>query len=147
MTINASLEILSQDVSRQIESVRLRVARDKGKATNVAVYVGLVSAVTTISIGTVGFLPKDYEKAFGILSLLASASTTVLLAWDGIFHHKKLWISAVATLNELRSLETDIKHVQTAEQEGSTQDQVNQLYSRFKEILNSTNERWQKIRE
>jgi hypothetical protein len=81
------------------------------------------------------------------LSLLASASTTVILAWDGIFHHKKLWISAVGTLNELRSLETDIKHVQTAEQEGSNQEQVNQLYSRFKEILNSTNVRWQNIRE
>jgi hypothetical protein len=64
MTINASLEILSQDLSRQIESVRLRVARDKRKATNIAVYVGLVSAVTTISIGIVGFLPKEYEKVF-----------------------------------------------------------------------------------
>ncbi len=147
MTINASIEILNQDVSSQIENVRRKVARDKRKATNVAVYVGVVSAITTVSIGIVGFLPTDYEKVFGILSLVASASTTVIAAWDGIFHHKKLWINAVGTLNELHSLERDIKHVQAAGPESSNQDQINQLYSRFKEILNSTNERWQKIRE
>ena len=88
MTVNASMEILNQDLSRQIEGVRLKVARDKRKATNIAVYVGVVSAITTVSMGIVGFLPKDYVKVFGILSLVASASAIVIAAWGRIFDQK-----------------------------------------------------------
>lgn len=145
--INASIEVLSEELSRQIESVRLKVARDKRKATSVALYVGVVSAITTVCIGIVGFLPEEYGEIFGIFSLIASASTTVIAAWDGIFDHKKLWISEVGTLNELRSLEIDIKHVQAISSDEANQDQINHLYARFKEILNSKNDRWQRIRE
>ena len=146
MTINANLGILLEDLDKQIEEVQSRVGRDKVKAMRIAIYVGVISAITTVCIGVVGFLPKEYEPFFGIVSLVASASTTVIAAWDGVFHHKKLWINAVHTLNELRMLELDLKHLQVAGAEAE-QEQINALYERFKEILSANNDRWQKIRE
>lgn len=70
----------------------------------------------------------------------------MVLAWDEIFHHKKLWINTSVTLNELYELETDIRHFEATSQELS-QDQLNQFYERYKEMMRDTNERWYKIRE
>ena len=93
--------------------------------------MGIISAITTVCIGIVSFLPDGYSNIFGIISLLTSASLTVVAAWDGIFHHKKLWINASKTLNELYELDTDIRHTE-ASSNGVSQDQANEFYERYK---------------
>ncbi len=146
MEIDADIEQLKNDLATQIQRTRANRADDKRKSAFVAVYVGIVSAVTTVCIGIVSFLPKHYAGVFGIASLLTSASLTVVAAWDGIFRHKKLWINAATTLNELYELDADIRHTQGSSN-GVNQAQANLFYARYKTILRDSNERWYKIRE
>lgn len=108
--------------------------------------MGVVSAITTVCIGIQTFVSDKYSNLFGIVSLLSSASVTVVAAWDGIFHHKKLWINWVVMLNELYELENDIRHTE-ATSNVVTQEQINTFYSRYKKIMRDTNERWYKIRD
>lgn len=146
MTIDVNIEKVKSDVTAKIESAQARRRRDKNKSAFIAIYMGMVSATTTICIGIVSFLPENYSNFFGIVSLITSASLTVVLAWDGIFHHKKLWINAVKTRNELYELETDIRHTE-AGPNGVSQDQANEFYERYKKIMKDSKERWYKIRE
>jgi hypothetical protein len=146
MKIDTTIEQVKSDVTASIKQMKDRRNRDKKKSAFAAIYMGIVSAITTICIGIVSYLPETYSNFFGIVSLLTSASLTVVAAWDGIFHHKKLWISAVMARNELYFLETDIRHAE-AGLSGVSQTQANEFYDRYKQIMKDTNERWYKIRE
>jgi hypothetical protein len=145
MKIDANIEELKKELENRINAVRSWRDDDKRKSTFVAVYLGLVSAITTVSIGIVAFLPEAY-KIFGIISLFSSASVTVVAAWDGLFHHKKLWIHYAMTYNEFRDLERDIRHAEKSPS-AVTQDQTNEFYSRFNQIVKDDNKRWYGIRE
>ena len=146
MEVDADIEQLKSDLALQMKRTRANRTVDKRKSAFVAVYVGIVSAVTTVCIGIVSFIPTEYANLFGLASLLTSASLTVVIAWDGIFHHKKLWINAAMAFNELCDLDTDIRHAQ-AKSSNINQTQANAFYERYKEILRAHNERWYKIRE
>ena len=145
MEIDANIEELKKELENRINAVHSWKDDDKRKSTFVAVYLGVVSAITTVCIGIVAFLPESY-KVFGIISLISSASVTVVAAWDGLFHHKKLWIHYAMTYNEFRDLERDIRHAEKSSS-GITQDQTNKFYSRYKQIMKDHNERWYVIRE
>jgi hypothetical protein len=138
------------ELKKTLDDVTVKMKKwrndDKRKAAFVAVYIGLVSAITTVCIGIVTFLPESSRSVFGIISLVSSASLTVVAAWDGIFHHKKLWINEARTMNELYELEADIRHAEKSSS-GITQKQANDLYIRYKKIMSAWNERWYKIRE
>ena len=146
MKIDADIEQVKTDVAAKIQWARASRREDKKKSAFVAIYMGVVSAITTICIGIVSYLPITYSNFFGIVSLLTSASLTVVAAWDGIFHHKKLWINAARTLNELYELNIDIRHTETGTN-GVSQEQANEFFERYKKIMKDTNERWYKIRE
>lgn len=146
MEIDASFELLKKDVAAIIKRAQAGRKDDRRKAAFIAIYMGVVSAITTVCIGIVTFVSDKYSNLFGIVSLLSSASVTVVAAWDGIFHHKKLWINWVVMLNELYELENDIRHTE-ATSNVVTQEQINTFYSRYKKIMRDTNERWYKIRD
>lgn len=146
MKIDANIEQVKSDVAARIKWVQTSRKDDKKKSAFVAVYMGIVSAITTVCIGIVSFLPDSYSNIFGIISLLTSASLTVVAAWDGIFHHKKLWINASKTLNELYELDTDIRHIESSSN-GVSQDQANEFYECYKQIMRDSNERWYRLRE
>jgi len=145
MKININIEELKKDVDE-----RKKWARDyrddvKRKSSYVAVYMGIVSAITTVCIGIVAFLPQS-STIFGIISLVSSASVTVVAAWDGIFRHKKLWVTSAMMLDALMELDTDIRHAEKSSS-GITQNQTNKFYSRYKQIMKDYNKKWYVIRE
>jgi len=146
MEINANIEQVKSDVADRIKWARTSRIDDRRKSAFIAVYTGVASAITTICIGIVSFLPDSYSSFFGVVSLITSASLTVVAAWDGIFQHKKLWINTAITLNELFELDTDIRHVE-ASTNGITQALTNQFYLRYKKIMKNSNDRWKDIRE
>ena len=145
MKIDANIERIKSDLKAKLDSAQTHRTSDKNKSAIVAVYMGVASAVTTICIGMVSFIP-DFSNVFGITALVTSASVTVLAAWDGIFHHKKLWINSSITINELYELSSDIHHMEEST-DGISQEHVNELYGRYKQIVRDTNDRWYKIRE
>ena len=145
MRINVNIEELKREVDKRKKWARDYRDNVKKKSAFVAVYVGIVSAITTVCIGIVAFLPQS-STLFGIIALVSSASVTVVAAWDGIFRHKKLWITAAMTLDALMELDTDIRHAEKSFS-GITQDQTNKFYSRYKQIMRDYNARWYVIRE
>jgi hypothetical protein len=146
MEIDANIEQVKLDVARQIQRMKDGRINDKRKSAFVAIYTGVVSSITTICIGIVSFIPESYSNIFGLISLLTSASLTVVIAWDSIFQHKKLWVNTATALNEFYELDTDIRHLE-ANPNGITQTLTNQIYERYKKILKDNNDRWKNIRE
>ncbi|MEM7147202.1 MAG: DUF4231 domain-containing protein [Verrucomicrobiota bacterium] len=147
MEINADIEQLHEDIKADIKRADSKRRDQKNKSAFMAIYVGVVSAITTVCIGIVTFLEgEDYKNFFGITSLLASASLTVVSAWDGIFNHKSLWINSATRLTDLYELETDIRHYLATAKEPD-QNQINEFYKRYKRLHKESSERWLGLRK
>lgn len=143
--INANLKVLKSDISWDINSLRTNKKLDKRKILLVTIGIAAISALTTTLLGITKFVFHDFENGFNAAALCLSALITVISTWDSIFQHKKLWINSAMTLNELYSLDADIRHV---EANGSVDQQlINQFYERYKEIKNRTNQQWSKNHE
>ncbi len=145
MDIPADLDVLKGDISREIQRLRKSRSNNKYKAANIAIYTGAVAAITTVCIGIGTFVGEELGRVFGLISLVTSASISVVSAWDGIFNHKKLWVSISLTLNQFYELDTDICHLEA--QGDIDQETRNKLYIRFKKILADSDRRWYQIRD
>lgn len=140
----ADISIVKADLASFIKSHRDNRINDRRNATFIALYIGLVSAVTTASIGLSKFFP-NYSEIFDTASLLFSSSLTVVAAWDGLFRHKKLWLNSARTLNELYALETEIRHAEATTD--MSMDDAENFKAELQKIVNDNNERWFSIRE
>ncbi|WP_445536308.1 SLATT domain-containing protein [Acinetobacter sp. G18] len=143
--INADLYQLKEDIAYEIKVTKANREKDRDKSTFVSIYTGLISALTTFCIGLTPYVSEDYTNFIGGFSLFISASLTVVLAWNGLFNHKSLWINSAIKLSELYDLNTDIKHSESSK--SINQNLVNNFYKRYKTIMNDANVRWLKIRE
>lgn len=143
--INADLYQLKEDIAYEIKVTKANREKDRDKSNFVSIYTGLISALTTFCIGLTPYVSEDYTNFIGGFSLFISAFLTVVLAWNGLFNHKSLWINSAIKLSELYDLNTDIKHSESSK--SIDQNLVNNFYKRYKTIMNDANVRWLKIRE
>ena len=143
MEIEADKETLVEDLNRTIDQLFKWKNSEKRKTNFVAVYGGLVSALTTVLIGLASYL-QEYATQFQVLALLTSSSLTVVAAWDSLFRHKKLWVIQASVLHKFYELRNDIKHMEKSKQ--LTAEVVNQFYIRYKEIYGSLNQKWIDLR-
>ena len=96
MDITANFEILKSDMSHEIQRLRKRRSNNKYKAANIAIYTGAVAAITTVCIGIGAFVGEEIARVFGLISLVTSASISVVSAWDGIFNHKNFGLALLS---------------------------------------------------
>ena len=90
-------------------------------------------------------LPMPFQMIpAAIAALIFSASLTVIQAWDGLFHHKRLWIIQTQALNKFRELNQDLLHIETTN--NFEQDLINDCYKRYKEIYTTWNTEWLELR-
>ncbi|MHC5068393.1 MAG: SLATT domain-containing protein [Planctomycetota bacterium] len=143
MDVQADPDLLAADLAEAIAWSRRSRRRDRRLALRVALYGGAVSALTTVLIGLASLWPEQ-ARLLQALALITSASLTVIAAWDGIFNHRKLWVNAAVTLNELYEIDADLRHLRAA---GADRAAFDGLYQRYKEVMRSTNQRWCQIRE
>ena len=106
----------------------------------------ILSALTTIFIGLSQYFPVNSQlpKILSGIALVTSGSITVLSAFDGLFNHKKLWISYVSSLVQFYELQTDIKHYKASGE--NSQEILDKFYIRYKEILGEVNSNWIRLR-
>ncbi|OJU53685.1 MAG: hypothetical protein BGN93_02275 [Acinetobacter sp. 39-4] len=143
--INANLKVLKSDLSWDIKSLRSNRKSDRNIVSLITIGIAATSALTTILLGITKYVFHNFANELNALALCLSALITVITTWDGVFQHKKLWVNSAMTLNELYSLDADIRHV---EANGSVdQELINQFYERYKEIKNKTNQQWSKNHE
>ncbi|KHE91638.1 MAG: hypothetical protein K8F52_07080 [Candidatus Scalindua rubra] len=69
---------------------------------------------------------------------------TILAAWDGFYNHKRLWLLQADIVNRLNDIKTDIKHLEASG--SSSQEAVNELYSRYKLSFREFNDQWNDLR-
>ena len=145
MEINADFNLLKQSLTETIKKLQKRKDEDKTKSTFIVMYGALASGLTTVLIGlsTYAIFGK-YTTYFTIAALMISASLTVIQAWDGLFHHKRLWIVQAEALNKFKDLNQDLSHMETTK--CFEQEAINECYKRYKEIYKTWNTEWQEMR-
>lgn len=145
MEINADFNLLRKSLTETIKKVEKRKNNDKSKSTFIALYAGIASGFTTVLIGLSTYsIFGNYTTYLTIAALIFSASLTVIQAWDGLFHHKRLWIIQTQALNKFRELNQDLLHIETTN--NFEQDLINDCYKRYKEIYTTWNTEWLELR-
>ena len=145
MEINANFNLLKTDLDETIQKVQKRKNEDKTKSTFIVIYGALASGTTTvlIALSTYSVFGK-YTTYLTIAALIVSTSLTIIQAWDGLFHHKRLWIIQTEAINKFKNLKRDLSHIESTKQ--FDQDLINVCYKRYKEIYETWNSEWYDIR-
>jgi hypothetical protein len=145
MEFNADFNLLKQNLGETIQKLKKRKSQAKTKSTFIVVYGALASGITTILIGlsTYSVLGK-YTTYLTIAALIVSATLTIVQAWDGLFHHKRLWIIQSQALYKFKNLSEDLSHIESTKQ--VDQGLVNDCYKQYKEIYDTWNSEWYDMR-
>ncbi|WP_125468815.1 SLATT domain-containing protein [Methylomagnum ishizawai] len=102
-----------------------------------------LSALTTILIG----IGQSYEsKLLSVISLITSASITVVAAWDGFLRSRELWVQKTDTWMALQNLDANIKYAKAKSGGVLAESQIDDFYQRFDKILMGEHELWKKVR-
>lgn len=101
----------------------------------------ILSAIATVSIGVSERLSV---KWFIIIALIASASATVLGAWEALFSNRKMWIVAGIALAELAELQSDINY-RKKNAAAITQAETDDYHERLKKISQKAENSWQSV--
>ena len=143
MKVDANKERLKSKLVENIQKIKGRKNQDKAIAAFVVTYGAVISALTTVLISLSSYL-SDYSLYFNIAALITSATVTVIQAWDKLFNHKRLWIIQAEVLNGLKELNEDLAHLEANNKLG--QDETNECYERYKEIMRKWNSDWKDLR-
>jgi amino acid transporter len=145
MEINADFNLLKQNLAETIQKLQKKIKMSKTKSTFIVMYGALASGITTILIGlsTYSVFGK-YTTYLTIAALIVSATLTIVQAWDGLFHHKRLWIIQSEALNKFKNLSQDLSHIESTKQ--FDQGLINDCYKQYKEIYDTWNSEWYNMR-
>jgi amino acid transporter len=145
MEINADFNLLKQNLAETIQKLQKKIKMSKTKSTFIVMYGALASGITTILIGlsTYSVFGK-YTTYLTIAALIVSATLTIVQAWDGLFHHKRLWIIQSEVLNKFKNLSQDLSHIESTKQ--FDQGLINDCYKQYKEIYDTWNSEWSDMR-
>lgn len=143
MKVDANKDLLKTNLDTIINKIKGRKEQDKRKTAFVVTFGAVASALTTILIGLSSYL-SSYAIYFSIAALITSATVTVIQAWDKLFNHKRLWIIQADVLNGFKELNEDIHHLEAGGKLG--QNEINECYDRYKEILKKWNSNWMELR-
>jgi len=143
MKVEANKDLLKSRLTEMIRKIKGQKNQDKGIAAFVVTYGALISALTTVLIGLSSYL-SNFALYFNIAALITSATVTVIQAWDKLFNHKRLWIIQSEVINRLKELNEDLAHLEASDKLG--QNEANECYERYKEIMRKWNSDWKELR-
>ncbi len=136
-------DLLAQQVSAEIARLEKNRDRDKGKAKRVTIFAASGSAGATMLLGLSKFTPA-LELWLQSGSIIVGTVTTIVLAWDKLFDHKKLWVIGAQTVRQLYRLKEQMEH--TSANNGWSDEVAIQYYSEYCQILADGDTKWDQIR-
>lgn len=102
----------------------------------------VLSASTTVLIA----LDKALNlEVFSIIALVFSSSITIISAYDQFLRSREIWVQKTDTWMLLQNLQAHLQYSKAKLGE-LTQEQIDDLYKRFDEIIMSEHEAWKKVR-
>lgn len=142
--------ILEEAVSQMTDMTSARSQNNKKKAFRIYLFVSISTALVTLLVAVGDNIPffeqsKEVSKFIIKLTILfLSGLSTVLIAWDGFYNHKDLWVNYSATRNEMEGLKLKMKLLSTEEQ--SNDNILDGILKEYQAILERGNSNWKKMR-
>ncbi|MEP5633922.1 MAG: SLATT domain-containing protein [Tateyamaria sp.] len=137
------IELLKASIARQVDRTDRNRFRDKSRTTIVTVMTAIGGAMTSTLIGLSKFVPA-YENVLQAIALVTGGLMAVVVAWDRLFDHRKLWIISSKGNRRFLELSEDILHAE--ETDTLTSDLAKAFYLEYKDALQSMNEDWDRLR-
>lgn len=115
----------------------------------VALLLTFLGAIGTVAVGISGMrLPYtifslDSERAWNLVALFATASTTAIQAWAAYAGHRLAYAFYADGETRLWQLRRDLEHVELMPQGDARNVALAALYSQFQQLLVDLNTRWQ----
>jgi hypothetical protein len=145
MDLSAKLQVLADDVERQLGVFSRRRRRDKRKALLLQISTVFLSACITVLLGLkVGTRLADQ---FSNVALALGAAVTVLAAFEVFFKHRELWIIRTVTVRKLEELRRRINYYQAGRGADELKEpEIVGLVSLFEEIVGQDRDAWLDLR-
>lgn len=135
--------VLEENLHSQIERLERNRNRDKAKAKKATIVSAAGSATATLLLGISKFI-EPLEAFLQAGSLILGTITTIVIAWDRLFDHKRLWVISAQTVRELYVLREEIEHVKSSGQ--MSQDQSRTYYQKYRDIISEGDKKWDMLR-
>lgn len=142
MPIDEAKNHLNTEISKRIESFRLRRRNYRTGALAYALGSSVLAIGTSVSIALGKFFNAD---AWTIVALLMSAILSILSVWDAFFAHRQRWIQTNETLMRLYELRSDL-NFERAMGGALNEEFVREIYRRYTQILQEANKGWKDLR-
>jgi len=137
------IETLKNSIDHQTDRTDRNRFRDKFRTTSVTVFTAFAGATTATLLGLSKYI-VDWENWLQAAALIISGILSVVVAWDNLFDHKRLWIISSKGNREFLRLKEDISHSEATE---TLTDELGQeFYARYNEILETMNTEWDRLR-
>lgn len=136
-------ELLNQQIDNEISRLERNRDRDKKKAKRVTILSASGSAGATMLLALSKF-SETLEVWLQSGSLILGTATTIILAWDKLFNHKRLWVISAQTVRQLYRLKERMQH--TSETNGMTKEKALAFYQDYCQILADGDKKWDQIR-
>ena len=142
MAEKETLEYLEKELAEQITGFDSSRVFFRSQLFKFTMATAVLSAATTVLIAVERII--EFEM-LSIITLICSASITVIAAWDQFVRSRELWIQKTDTWMELQNLQARIKY-EKAKSGKLTQLQIDTFYDRFDRILMGEHNTWKKVR-
>ena len=137
------IDFLKKQIEDAIGALYKRRKNNKGKTFYIQMTTTILSSISTIILG---LKIEDYQEFTRITALVISTLITIIVGVDAFYNHKRLWLTYADTLNEMYSLRFDLDYRLLASAELTNEELAN-FKNKYQSILDSSNQKWMKLRE
>ncbi|OHX64218.1 DUF4231 domain-containing protein [Flammeovirga pacifica] len=141
---SSKYELLKQEIFEMSE--KTAVWSDGHKQKSFWIYMGIAfsSSCITFLVAIGDDIAESYHLFAKCTTLIFSALSALLAAWDGFFNHKELWVNYSETRNHLRTLLFELKMLNEEDRENDKI--LNKFYQQYKEVVHESNSKWKELR-
>jgi len=134
-----------RELKSAMEAFDTSATRNRVWARRYVVGGTICSAVTTILLGLQG-VPDSSASLVKNAALIVSSSVTVLSAFNVFYNHRQLWVRYTTTWARLKIIQKDLTFL-LASTPTDKDEQIDELYKRFKTALEETDASWVELRK
>jgi hypothetical protein len=138
-------QYLRTKIETEIAAFRRRRIEYKRKAIAIKVTISVLAALTTILLGLQG-VPPQFDTTVRNVTLVFSATITLLSSLDAFFNHRALYLRYTATTAQLYDLRSDIDYLLSKDPTEITEATLDDIYRRLRGVLEETGSDWVKAR-
>jgi hypothetical protein len=138
---NKSAAFLKKQLEQNIAGFRARRVKNKRKAFFLRMTVVTLGAITTllIALKTNLWVTQRIDSDFlAAAALASSAAVPIFSAWDAFFDHRWLWVRYAGAQQALYGVLDDLEFGG----DKLSDKELEELYLRFRQVLQQTNDSW-----